>query len=67
LQRKNAVVVFPQRRFFALCLDSAGASGGYLSCFGKKDTKEADQGGESRSRVTRRRIKVRLPPAIDYL
>ena len=24
--------------------DSSGASGGYLSCFGKKDTKEADQG-----------------------
>ena len=22
----------------------SGASGGYLSCFGKKDTKEADQG-----------------------
>jgi len=25
------------------------ASGGYLSCFGKKDTKEADQGGAMRA------------------
>ena len=29
--------------------DSAGASGGYLSCFGKKDTKETDQGGAMRA------------------
>jgi hypothetical protein len=32
-----------------IIIDSAGASGGYLSCFGKKDTKEADQGGAKRA------------------
>ena len=34
--------------------DSSGASGGYLSCFGKKDTKEADQGVWPCSRTPRR-------------
>ena len=37
-----------------MIIDSSGASGGYLSCFGKKDTKEADQRGDASSRSRRR-------------
>ena len=36
------------------CIEGAVASGGYLSCFGKKDTKEADQRGDASSRSRRR-------------